>query len=52
MADIVMADEGISFDGASLDDGPPGGAESRAALARQRGCGWTEAASAFEELIS
>ncbi|MDA0675561.1 MAG: glycosyltransferase family 1 protein, partial [Proteobacteria bacterium] len=28
MADIVLADDGIAFDGASLDAGPLGGAES------------------------
>ena len=28
MADIVMADDGICFDGRSLDDGPLGGAET------------------------
>jgi hypothetical protein len=28
MADIVMAGDGICFDGSCLDDGPPGGAET------------------------
>ena len=28
MADIIMADDGIAFDGASLEGGPLGGAET------------------------